>query len=72
VAQGKREADIVGRVKRCGAAIVPDLAAEKVDEARARAGGASSRTSIWPQQLACYPPDYVASHATPERYARDG
>jgi 1-acyl-sn-glycerol-3-phosphate acyltransferase len=65
--KGKREADIVGRVKALRAAILPDLVAEKVDEAeRARRWRELSDIYL-AQQLACYPPDYVAGSASPER-----
>jgi 1-acyl-sn-glycerol-3-phosphate acyltransferase len=65
--KGKRESDIVGRVKALRAAILPDLVAEKVDEAERARRWRELADIYLAQQLACYPPDYVAGHATPER-----
>jgi 1-acyl-sn-glycerol-3-phosphate acyltransferase len=65
--KGKRESDIVGRVKALRAAILPDLVAEKVDEAERARRWRELADIYLAQQLACYPPDYVAGNATPER-----
>jgi 1-acyl-sn-glycerol-3-phosphate acyltransferase len=65
--KGKREADIVGRVKALRAMILPEMVAEKVDEAERRRRWRQLADIYLAQQLASYPPEYVAAQPTPER-----
>jgi 1-acyl-sn-glycerol-3-phosphate acyltransferase len=66
--KGKRESEIIGRIKSLRAAIVPDMAADKVDEAERARRWRQLADVYLAQQLGCYPPDYVAGGgATPER-----
>ena len=65
--KGTRESDVVGRVKALRAAILPDLVAEKVDEAERVRRWRQLADIYLAQQLAFYPPDYVAGHSAPER-----
>jgi 1-acyl-sn-glycerol-3-phosphate acyltransferase len=64
--KGKRDADILGRVKALRAAILPDMVAEKVDESERRRRWQELADIYLAQQLASYPPDYF-SEPTPER-----
>jgi 1-acyl-sn-glycerol-3-phosphate acyltransferase len=64
--KGKRDADILGRVKALRAAILPDMVAEKVDEPERRRRWQELADIYLAQQLANYPPDYF-SEPTPER-----
>jgi 1-acyl-sn-glycerol-3-phosphate acyltransferase len=64
---GKREANIVARVKALRAAILPDMAAGEVsDEERSRRWRQLADLYLV-QQLDFYRPDYVRSRPTPER-----
>jgi len=65
--KGKRDADILGRVKALRAAILPDMAAEKVDEAERRRRWQELANIYLAQQLANYPPNYFKPEPTPER-----
>ena len=65
--KGKRDADILGRVKALRAAILPDMAAEKIDEAERRRRWQQLADIYLVQQLANYPPDYFVPLATPEK-----
>jgi len=64
---GKREANVIARVKKLRTAILPDMVAGEIDE--------SERTRRWrqladlylAQQLDFYRPDYIRSRPTPER-----
>jgi hypothetical protein len=64
--KGKRDADILGRVKALRAAILPDMVAEKVDEPERRRRWQELADIYLAQQLANYPPDYF-DQPTPER-----
>lgn len=65
--KGKREPETIGRIKSLRAAIVPDMAAAKVDEAERARRWRQLADIYLAQQLACYPPHYVAGTPTPER-----
>ena len=65
--KGKRDADILGRVKALRAAILPDMVAEKVDEAERRRRWQQLADIYLAQQLANYPPDYFKPEPTPEK-----
>ena len=64
--KGKRDADILGRIKGLRAAILPDMVAEKVDEPERRRRWQELADIYLAQQLANYPPDYF-NEPTPER-----
>ena len=64
--KGKREADILGRVKALRAAILPDMVAEKVDEAERSRRWRQLADVYLAQQLSNYPPDYFSAEPTPE------
>jgi hypothetical protein len=65
--KGKREDGILGRVKALRAAMLPDMVAEKVDEAERRRRWQQLADVYLAQQLANYPPDYFKPEPTPER-----
>jgi 1-acyl-sn-glycerol-3-phosphate acyltransferase len=65
--KGRREKEIVGRVKSLRAAIVPDLAAGTLGEAEVQRRWRQLAHIYLAQQLAFYPPDYLAQQPTPER-----
>jgi hypothetical protein len=65
--KGKRETEIVGRVKALRAAILPDMVAEKVDEAERTRRWQQLADIYLAQQLALYPPDYFKVHPTSEK-----
>jgi 1-acyl-sn-glycerol-3-phosphate acyltransferase len=65
--KGKREADILGRVKALRAAILPDMVAEKVDEGERRRRWQQLADIYLAQQLSNYPPDYFKPEPTAEK-----
>lgn len=66
-AGGKHDLTIAERAKRLRTAILPEMVNGEIDEAeRARRWRHLGDVYV-AQQLACYPPDYVASRPTPER-----
>jgi 1-acyl-sn-glycerol-3-phosphate acyltransferase len=65
--KGKRDSDILGRVKSLRAAILPDMVAEKVDEAERRRRWRQLADVYLAQQLSNYPPDYFKPAPTPEK-----
>ena len=65
--KSKREADIPGRVKALRAAILPDMVAEKVDDAERNRRWKQLADIYLAQQLALYPPDYFGAEPTPEK-----
>lgn len=65
--KGKREDGILGRVKALRAAILPDLVAEKVDEAERRRRWQQLADIYLAQQLSHYPPDYFKPEPTAEK-----
>ena len=65
--KGKREDGILARVKALRAAMLPDMVAEKVDEAE-RARRWQQLADIYlAQQLSNYPPDYFLPEPTVEK-----
>jgi 1-acyl-sn-glycerol-3-phosphate acyltransferase len=65
--KGRREADVVGRVKALRTAILPDLVAGELSEAETARRWRQLEDLYLAQQLSCYPPDYLAESPTPER-----
>jgi hypothetical protein len=64
---GRREANVVARVKRLRAAILPDLATGDISEEERDRRWRQLADLYLAQQLFFYPPDYVHSRPTPER-----
>ena len=64
---GQREPDVIARVKRLRAAILPDMAAGEVSEEERNRRWRQLADLYLAQQLAFYRPDYVRSRPTPER-----
>ncbi|MCX7047010.1 MAG: 1-acyl-sn-glycerol-3-phosphate acyltransferase [Candidatus Sumerlaeota bacterium] len=65
--KGKREGDVVGRVKALRMAILPDMAAGEISEdERARRWRQLADTYL-AQQIYLYPPEYFSSQPTPEQ-----
>jgi 1-acyl-sn-glycerol-3-phosphate acyltransferase len=65
--KGRREKEIVGRVKLLRIAIVPEMAAGTLTEAEMQRRWRHLADMYLAQQLSCYPPDYLAADPTPER-----
>lgn len=65
--KGRREKEIVQRVKVLRIAMVPDMAAGTLDEAEVARRWKQLAEIYLAQQLAFYPPDYLAANPTPER-----
>lgn len=65
--RGKREDGILARVKALRAAILPDMVAEKVDEAERRRRWQQLADIYLAQQLSNYPPDYFKPEPTVEK-----
>ena len=65
--KGKREDDVLARVKALRAAILPDMVAEKVDESERSRRWRQLADIYLAQQLANYPPDYFKPEPTPEK-----
>jgi 1-acyl-sn-glycerol-3-phosphate acyltransferase len=65
--KGKREDDILTRVKALRAAILPDMVAERVDEAERARRWRHLADVYLAQQLSHYPPDYFTPEPTVER-----
>jgi 1-acyl-sn-glycerol-3-phosphate acyltransferase len=65
--KGKREAEIIGRVKALRAAILPEMVEEKIDEAERSRRWRQLADIYLAQQLSNYPADYFAPEPTPER-----
>jgi 1-acyl-sn-glycerol-3-phosphate acyltransferase len=65
--KGKREDGILGRVKALRAAILPDMVAEKVEEAERSRRWQQLADIYLAQQLANYPPDYFKPEPTAEK-----
>ena len=66
--KGRREKEIVGRVKLLRTAIVPEMAAGGLSEAELQRRWRQLAAMYLAQQLSCYPPDYLAADPTPERF----
>lgn len=65
--KGRREKEIVGRVKLLRTAIVPEMANGALDEAELQRRWRQLADMYLAQQLSCYPPDYLSDDPTPER-----
>lgn len=65
--KGRREKDIIGRVKLLRIAIVPEMANGNLDEPELQRRWRHLADMYLAQQLSCYPPDYLADDPTPER-----
>ena len=65
--KGRRDPTVVGRVKLLRSAIVPDLAAAKLDEAETERRWKQLGDIYLAQQLSLYRPGYVDENSTPER-----
>ena len=65
--QGKSEGEILSRVKALRAAILPDMVAEKVDEAERRRRWRQLADIYLAQQLSNYPPNYFNPEPTVEK-----
>lgn len=65
--KGRREKEIIGRVKLLRFAIVPDMAAGTLSETELQRRWQHLADIYLAQQLALYPPDYLAANPTPER-----
>jgi 1-acyl-sn-glycerol-3-phosphate acyltransferase len=66
--KGKRETEIIGRVKALRAVILPDMVAERVDEAERSRRWLQLADIYLAQQLALYPPDYFKLQPTAEKF----
>ena len=65
--KGRREKQIVGRVKLLRIAIVPEMAAGGLTETEMQRRWRHLGDMYLAQQLSCYPPEYLAEDPTPER-----
>jgi len=65
--KGKREGDVVSRVKALRTAIVPDIVAREVPEEELSRLWRQLADLYLAQQLSLYPPDYFSSPPTPEQ-----
>ncbi len=65
--KGRREKEVVGRVKLLRIAIVPDMIGGNLGEAELQRRWQHLADMYLAQQLSCYPPDYLAADPTPER-----
>jgi 1-acyl-sn-glycerol-3-phosphate acyltransferase len=65
--KGRREKEIVARVKLLRMAIVPEMANGTLDEAELQRRWRHLADMYLAQQLSCYPPDYLSDNPTPER-----
>jgi 1-acyl-sn-glycerol-3-phosphate acyltransferase len=65
--KGRRENEIVGRVKLLRTAIVPEMANGNLPEPELQRRWRHLADMYLAQQLSCYPPDYLAADPTPER-----
>lgn len=65
--KGRREKEIIGRVKLLRIAIVPEMASGTLDEPELQRRWRQLGDMYLAQQLSLYPPDYLAANPTPER-----
>jgi 1-acyl-sn-glycerol-3-phosphate acyltransferase len=65
--KGRREKEIVQRVKLLRIAIVPEMASGQLDDAENQRRWRQLADIYLAQQLAFYPPDYLSANPTPER-----
>jgi 1-acyl-sn-glycerol-3-phosphate acyltransferase len=66
--KGRREKEIVGRVKLLRMAIVPEMVSGGLSESEMQRRWMHLADMYLAQQISCYPPDYLAADPTPERY----
>lgn len=66
--KGRREKEIVARVKLLRMAIVPEMVNGSLSEAEMQRRWRHLSDMYLAQQLSCYPPDYLAADPTPERF----
>jgi hypothetical protein len=66
--KGRREREIIARVKLLRTAIVPEMVSGALDETEMQRRWRHLADMYLAQQLSCYPPDYLAADPTPERY----
>jgi hypothetical protein len=66
-AKGKRERDVVGRVKLLRAAILPDLVNGELPQRERDRRSRQLEDCYLAQSLSCYPAGYFAPEPTPER-----
>jgi hypothetical protein len=66
--RGRREREIIARVKLLRTAIVPEMVSGILDESESQRRWRHLADMYLAQQLSCYPPDYLAADPTPERY----
>jgi hypothetical protein len=65
--KGRREKEVIGRVKLLRIAMVPEMASGTLAEAELQRRWRQLADMSLAQQLSCYPPDYLADDPTPER-----
>lgn len=65
--KGRREKEIIGRVKLLRTAIVPDMTTGSLGEAELQRRWRHLADMYLAQQLSLYPPDYLEENPTPER-----
>jgi 1-acyl-sn-glycerol-3-phosphate acyltransferase len=65
--KGRREREIIARVKLLRIAIVPEMVNGGLTEADLQRRWRNLADMYLAQQLSCYPPDYLAADPTPER-----
>jgi 1-acyl-sn-glycerol-3-phosphate acyltransferase len=65
--KGRREKEIVARVKLLRIAIVPEMVNGGLSDAEMQRRWRHLADMYLAQQLSCYPPDYLAADPTPER-----
>ncbi len=65
--KGRREKEIVARVKLLRIAMVPDMATGTLPETELQRRWRHLADLYLAQQLSCYPPDYLDADPTPER-----
>lgn len=66
--KGRREQDIIGRVKLLRMAIVPEMTGGTLPEAELQRRWRHLADVYLAQQLSCYPSDYLDADPTPERF----
>ncbi len=65
--KGKREGDVIGRIKTLRTAILPDMVAGEISEEERARRWRQLADLYLVQQLYCYPPDYFGPEPTPEQ-----
>lgn len=65
--KGRREKEVIGRVKLLRMAIVPEMASGTLDEAELQRRWRQLADLYLAQQLSFYPPEYLVDDPTPER-----